>query len=158
MTATLVDATATPYAVASGTTTVGITALAARIATLWNAKYGTAGTSSTLSVWGNMTATAGAIALAHKASSQGSRGSGDVITVAWAKATAAQVSNVTAGTMSTAATYLAGHSMDWKLEQLKLQLIMLLLVQTSLLHYWKELMQSMLQLVKLHLHTRQLVE
>jgi hypothetical protein len=115
VTATLVDAAATPYAVASGTTTVGITALAARIATVWNAKYGAAGTSSTLSTWGNMSSSAGVITIAAKASSRGSRGNGDVVTVAWAKATAAQVSNVTAGTMSTAATYLAGHSMDWKI-------------------------------------------
>tara|TARA_B110000238_G_scaffold79189_1_gene87209 strand:- start:286 stop:1197 length:912 start_codon:yes stop_codon:yes gene_type:complete len=67
----------------------------------WNAKYGAAGTSSELSTWANTSSVAGGgFTIAAKASTRGSRGWNDLVSISWAKATAAQVSYATAGVVT----------------------------------------------------------
>jgi len=76
--------------------------IAAKLITEWNAKYGTAGTSSALSTWGNLSAggTTGTISIASKGSQTGSRGWNDLIAVTLAKTTAGNVSIATSGAVT----------------------------------------------------------
>jgi len=74
----------------------------------WNAKYGSTGTSSNLSVWSAISNSSGELTITAKASTRGSRGFNDLIKVVWAKATAAQISSASAGVATQ--TFL-----DWKI-------------------------------------------
>jgi len=86
--------------------------IASLLAAAWNGKYGSSGTSSQLSLWGDVdgdTASGTIKAASLKSSNAGSRGYLDAIDITWAKATAAQVSAATAGVV-TKTTALV---MDW---------------------------------------------
>jgi len=73
----------------------------------WNTTYG--GTTNT--VWGDITATDSSTwtSVSLQSTNAGSRGLGDVVSISWAKATAAQVSAATAGTV----TLTSALVMDW---------------------------------------------
>ena len=96
---------------ASATGAAAATAIAAALEAAWDAKWGsTSGVSSQLSLWGDMADTSGTIAaLSLKSSNAGSRGYLDTISIAWAKATAAQVSAATAGVVTKTSALV----MDW---------------------------------------------
>ncbi|MDA9937355.1 hypothetical protein N9D30_02030 [Flavobacteriaceae bacterium] len=93
---------------ASATGTDASTEIARALAIAWDAKYGTGGSSSTMSLW-DTTSTTGAIAISKKSSTSGSRGFGATVAIAWAKATAAQVSIATAGVVTQTSALVA----DW---------------------------------------------
>ena len=80
-------------------------AIASQLAQTWNTKYGTVGSvSGDMSLWAaNGDYVSGTISISLKASTSGSRGFGKAVSIAWAKATAAQVSMATAGVVTTAA-------------------------------------------------------
>jgi hypothetical protein len=95
---------------ASATGAAARNAISTALQTAWNGKYGSSGTSSQLSLWGDVTDTTGTIGAASlKSSNAGSRGYLDTVDITWAKATAAQVSAATAGVV-TKTTALV---MDW---------------------------------------------
>jgi hypothetical protein len=93
---------------ASATGTDASTEIARALAIAWDAKYGASGSSSTMSLW-DTTSTTGAIAISKKSSTSGSRGFGATVAIAWAKATAAQVSIATAGVVTKTSALVA----DW---------------------------------------------
>jgi endonuclease V-like protein UPF0215 family len=96
---------------ASATGAAARNAVASKLAQAWAAKYNTAGvTSGDLSLWtANGDLTSGTIAIALKSSMSGSRGFGKAVSVAWTKATAAQVSAATAGVVTLTSDLVA----DW---------------------------------------------
>jgi hypothetical protein len=96
---------------ASATGAAAKNAVASRLAQAWAAKYNAAGTASgDLSLWtANGDTTSGTIAIALKSTLTGSRGFGKSVSIAWAKATAAQVSAATAGVVSLTSDLV----MDW---------------------------------------------
>lgn len=103
--------TATMTGAASATTGDASKLIASALDVAWNAQYGAAGASATMSTWGNVEgeAASGTISIAGKASDRGSRGFGNLVAIAWAKATAAQVSLATAG----AVTQTSALVFDW---------------------------------------------
>ena len=99
---------------ASASGAAAAASIASDIAGVWNAKYGaTAGSSKALSIWGDMDGdtTSGTITIARQATSNGSRGFGDLVSIAWSKATAAQVSDQTAGVVTETSDLI----LDWKI-------------------------------------------
>ena len=89
-------------------------AIASQLAAAWNAKWGTGGTSANLSIWDTVDGdtTSGTItAPSMKDTAAGVRGYNDVISVSWAKATAAQVSIATAGVVTQTSDLI----MDWNI-------------------------------------------
>jgi len=103
--------TATMTGAASATTGDASALIASALDVAWNAKYGASGGSNTMSIWGDVEgeSTSGTISIAAKASDRGSRGFGNVVSIAWAQATAAQVSLATAG----ASTQTSALVFDW---------------------------------------------
>ncbi|MAD13270.1 MAG: hypothetical protein CMC04_11240 [Flavobacteriaceae bacterium] len=93
---------------ASATSATGVAAaqkLVAALEAAWGGKYRTGAASATMSLFTTASATA-QLNVSAKASTSGSRGFGQTVAVSWAKATAAQVSNATAGVASSTI-------MDW---------------------------------------------
>jgi len=87
-------------------------AIASQLAQAWAAKYNTDGTASgSMSLWtADGDSTSGTIAISLKASTSGSRGFGDLVSIAWSKkATAAQISTATAGVVTLTSALVA----DW---------------------------------------------
>ena len=95
----------------SATSSAASNGIASRLASAWNAKYGTAGTASgNLSLWtADGDSTSGTIAISLKASTSGSRGFNKGVSIAWSKATAAQISAATAGVVTKTTALVA----DW---------------------------------------------
>jgi len=88
------------YAVASGTNTGAGIALASQLASDWNDKWGTSGSSPNFTVWANLdadTASGTIKAASLKSSSSGSRGWNDLVKVTWTKASAANASAFSSG-------------------------------------------------------------
>jgi hypothetical protein len=95
---------------ASATGATAADAVADALGIAWDIKYGTThGVSKTLSLWDVSSGTANTVSIALKATTSGSRGFGKTVSIAWAKATAAQVSSVSAGTV----TQTSDLVMDW---------------------------------------------
>ncbi|MDB4228858.1 hypothetical protein N9786_01050, partial [Flavobacteriaceae bacterium] len=87
--------------VASATGSVATNMIANALDAAWDLKYGAAGTSSELSTWANTTSVSGGgLTIASKASTRGSRGWNDLVSISLVKGTAAQVSIATAGVVT----------------------------------------------------------
>jgi hypothetical protein len=102
------SATASINTVSSAHTTA-INLVAVQLGNAWEAKYGTGLGSANLSLWDNVTSTAATIGISLKASTSGSRGFGESVSIAWTKATAAQISAATAGVVTKTSALV----MDW---------------------------------------------
>jgi limonene-1,2-epoxide hydrolase len=97
---------------ASATGTAAATQIADNLSIAWDIKYGTThGVSKTLSLWDVASATTYGVEVALKATSSGSRGFGKAVAIAWAQATAAQISVATAGVVTKTSALVA----DWKI-------------------------------------------
>jgi hypothetical protein len=95
---------------ASATGVAAATQIADNLSIAWDLKYGTShGVSKTLSLWDVASATTYGIEVALKATSSGSRGFGKEVSIAWAQATAAQISIATAGVVTQTSALVA----DW---------------------------------------------
>jgi hypothetical protein len=95
----------------SATGVVASKGIASALAQAWAAKYNAAGVASgDLSLWKvDGDTTSGTITVATKASTSGSRGFGKAVSIAWAAATAAQISTATAGVATLSSAVVA----DW---------------------------------------------
>ncbi|MAD12508.1 MAG: hypothetical protein CMC04_07300 [Flavobacteriaceae bacterium] len=97
---------------ASATGATAADGIADALGNAWDLKYGaTMGVSKTLSLWDVTSGTANTVDIALKATTSGSRGFGKAVSIAWAKATAAQVSAATAGVVTETSDLV----MDWKI-------------------------------------------
>ena len=98
-----VTASITLSSATSATGSAATAAVADALASAWNTKYGTGGTSANLSFWGlaNGSTTSGTLlAVAQKSEQAGSRPYGQSVSIAHAKATAAQASLATSGAIT----------------------------------------------------------
>ena len=98
-----VTASITLSGATSATGSAATAAVADALASAWNTKYGTGGTSANLSFWGlaNGSTTSGTLlAVAQKSEQAGSRPYGQSVAISHARATAAQASLATSGTIT----------------------------------------------------------
>jgi hypothetical protein len=95
----------------SATGSAASDAIASQLAKAWGDKYNsTAVASGKMSLWtADGDSSSGTIAISLKASTSGSRGFGDLVSIAWSKATAAQISTATAGVVTQTTALVA----DW---------------------------------------------
>jgi hypothetical protein len=97
---------------ASASAAAAADAVADALGIAWDIKYGTThGVSKTISLWDVTSGTANTVDIALKATTSGSRGFGKTVSIAWAKATAAQISAATAGVVTETSDLV----MDWKI-------------------------------------------
>jgi hypothetical protein len=99
---------------ASATGAAAASQIGSALMSTWDAKWGTNGTSKDMTVWESLSPNTGTDSsswgvVALQSTNAGSRGLGETVAIAWAKATAAQISTATAGTV----TKTSALAMDW---------------------------------------------